>query len=155
LRLLCDRETLHSYEREVVDALFGPSREVTPADLAKRHTEFDPDEVIEAAFKRASPPRPPSARFGQFLGVAFFFARVASAYASLRYEHGELPYALFAGVSSGFVLMGVPLGLAFRIAIGFLLQLLPNVPLHPLGCAALSQLVLAGYALQLYGRVSR
>jgi len=155
LRLLGDRTALHPYERTVIDALFGPTNEVSPAELAKRQEDFDGDEIVAAAFQRARPPRPKPALVGRMLGMAFFWGGVALAVLSLRQQYVQLPYALFAGIGASFVCAAIPLPLLLRTIAGFALQLVPNTPLDPFGCAGLSALFLSSYAARLFGHFSR
>lgn len=155
LRLQVEREKLHPYEREVIDALFGSAREVTPADLRKRAEPFDGDEAVDAAFGRAKLPRPRPSPLAKGVGLLFFFGGAALCALSLTYQHVEVPYVLFAGVGAGFLLTAVPLPLPFLIVLVVALGLGPNVPMHPAAYWGISLLVLAGYAGRRFSVVSR
>ena len=155
LRLQVEREKLHPYEREVVDALFGSAREVTPAELRKRAEPFDGDEAVDAAFARAKLARPRPSFLAKGLGLLLFFGGVALCVLSLTYQYVEVPYALFAGVGAGFLLTAIPLPLLLLIVLVLVLGLVPNVPMHPAAYWGISLLLLAGYAARRFSIVSR
>jgi hypothetical protein len=163
LRLLAPAETLAPLEREVVEGLFGGSRETDPDVVAQRYRgrEFDPQAPLERVLAQVNA-KPPRGGWS-WLAIACALAAIGGvvfALTEIDARHGEaipvLGMAFFAGItlvakwpkdwwfpgrSTGALL--VPLVLLTVLALA--MQLILNRPIPPLASAGVSLAVVAAF----------
>ena len=165
LRLLVPRESLHSWEAELVDAVFGDSEQITSDEIQQRHHggDFDPDEILRDAFERTVPEKPRSRRpLAGLLGFLVVSIGVALVVWDARQTARPELFALFAGALGAMVLQAafptdwwlgrslrsIPLLLipvaALTVA-NVVFQLVPNVPLDGAAACGLALMLLGGY----------
>ncbi len=169
LRLTTDRAKLSTFEREVVQEIFGHPDTVSSADIQDRFRgeEFEPDGVLSAAFGRLGSRRTGKRRpLWSALHLSFMAGGVAILVKSLLDQTISDPAPLFAGLVPGNILVTMwPTGsptrrtsiLSILIAIvtlgllGAALALSPNTPLS--GVAALGLALLStGHSVGLIAR---